>query len=387
MLGGLLALVAATALAESLRVEAMRLAPDATWRRGDPAREREDAAYLLEWPVAAGNPGMLLQVAVPHQATPLKTDAEAFFANLRKKWIQQYDERAEIGQIELDGRRWLACRRPASAGDASVFQLVTVHQGRAYGLLAFAGPDAAGLPKPVYELLRGAEFGEVARPWSLRRIVAARPEREALEALLQADAERLGRKGMLTGYGVEYTPLPETAGAGAGLRLAWFMEGFEWRGPVGNDARRQLEWRGRLEARAVPGGAERAAFTLRLAAESSAAVETEVGLLDLCAPTAELDAALVRLALGDTGPLERLGRERPAGCPPASAAAPHRLAPPPGRESRETVAFSPDPAPPVAPGLDRVRVAYARPRPAGSEDAPGQALLRGLGLYFVHARD
>lgn len=378
MLCGLLLMATQGGLADTLSVDAMRLAPNAAWQRGDPARA--EGVYLLLWPTPQGG---ALQVAIPDAATPLKTDAEAFQANLRKKWMAQYGERAEIGEIEIGGRHWLACRHPAATGDATVFQLASVYEGRAYSLIAFAPAQASGLPKPVYDLLAATEFG--ARGWVLSRVVTAQPGQKALEALLHADAQRLGQEGMLTGYGVEYTPLGGSSeAAGSGQRLAWFMEGFRWRNSPGLDEHLPLGLRGHLEARAP----DRSALTLavHLATESDAAAEAEVAVLDLCAPIAALDAALDQLQRGARVPLERLLRERTAACPDMPPAMPARILQAlPGHDVVETLAFPAEPRPLLAPGLGRLRLISLQPRVPGGEDELGQGLLRHLGLYFVYA--
>lgn len=384
LLCGMLLAFAWTARAERLRVDAMSLAPEAAWQRGDAAREREDDVHLLEWPAARGAPEIAVQLAIPRRATPLKTDAEAFYANLRQKWALQYGKRAEIGLIEIGGARWLVCRRPAGGGDAIVFQIVRVHDGRVYSALAFTAPQVTGLPKPVYDLLAAADFGEPPRSWALRRVIAAHPGREALEALMLSDAEQLGRNGMLTGYGIDYLPLPELPDAGSGRRLSWFLEGFKWRRPVGSDERLPLSRRGSLEARAVAGAT--LAVSLRLASASNATVEAEVGLLELCAAGAELELALEALARGERAPLERLARARPPGCPSAPTLLPPRvLRATPGQPVAQTLTFTALPARPLTAGLEQLRLVFARPRLAGGEDELGQSLLRGLGLYFVHA--
>lgn len=407
----MLLLAVSGAWAEALRVDAMRLSPEAPWRRGDAAREKEDGLYLLEWPISSpvsgrskvdsapsgvtpepeaplteGPRGVALQVALPRRGTPLKADAESFHANLRKIWGAQYGKRAEIGEIEIAGVRWLACRRPAGDGDAIVFQLATAHEGRAYSLLAFASPQATGLPKPVYDLLAGVNFGPEPRPWVATRVIAAQPGGVALEALMQGDAERLGQDGMLTGYGIGYTPSP--GAAGPGRRLAWFMDGFKWRNLGGRDERLPISLRGHLEASVparVEGVSVALSIELRVAAESNLGVEAEVSLLDVCAPTAELDAALARLERGARAPLERLARERPAGCPVSPAAAPPKgLLARPGDTVTQSPAFSLPPSLPVAAGLSRVRIVTVRPRLVGDEEELGQNLLRQLGLYFVY---
>lgn len=387
MLGGLLTLIASTALAEALRVEAMHLAPDANWQRGDPAREKEDAIYLLEWPASAAARDIALQVVIPLRATPLKAEAEGFYDNLRKKWAQQYGKRAEIGQIEIAGVRWLACRRPAGEGDAVVFQLATVHAGRAYSVLAFSGAGVKGLPKPVHDLLAAVDFGEAARLWVFRRVVAAQPGPAALEESVMADAERLGHDGMLTGYGIQYGSPTEMAGAGSGLRLNWFLEGFRWRNRGGRDERLPLDRGGHLEAW-VGTHTPAPSLIVRFAGVSNTAVETEVGLLDVCAPAADFEAALAQLAAGVGAPLDALARAYPPGCPAAPAGSPPRfLHARPGQSVTETLVFPMAPTPTASAGLSQLRVLFARPRLAGDEAEPGQHLLRGTGLYFVFARE
>ncbi|MDD5389141.1 MAG: hypothetical protein PHD37_07335 [Gallionellaceae bacterium] len=414
LLCGLLLLAVPGAWAEVLRVDAMRLLPEATWRRGDAAREKEDGLYLLEWPISSlasdrpkvdlapsggvpepgapltENPrGLALQVALPRRGTPLKTDAESFYDKLRKIWATQYGKNAEIGTIEISGVRWMTCRRPTGDGGAIVFQLATVYEGRAYSLLAFASPQATGLPKPIYDLLSGVNFGPEPRPWIATRVIAAQPGHDALEALVQGDAERLGQDGMLTGYGIEYSPPPDTANAGPGKRLSWFMDGFKWRNLVGRDERLPISLRGHLVA-SVParleGSPAAISIELRVAAESSTGVEAEVSLLDVCAPIAELDAALARLERGARAPLERLARERPASCPALPVSAPPRgLLARPGDTVAQPLVFSLPTGLPVAAGLSRVQIVTVRPRLVGNEDELGQNLLRQLGLYFVYA--
>lgn len=378
------------ACAEVLRVDAMRLSPEAPWQRGDAVQEKEDGLFLLEWPlISRSAQGVALQVTLPRRSTPLKADAESFHINLRKIWAAQFGKGAEIGEIEIAGVRWMTCRRPAGDGGAIVFQLATVYEGRAYNLLAFASPQATGLPKPVYDLLAGVHFGPEPQPWIATRVIAAQPGHVALEALVQGDAERLGQDGMLTGYGIEYSPSPDTANAGPGQRLTWFMDGFKWRNRVGRDERQPISLRGHLEARGparVEGPLAAVSIELQVAAESSTGVEADISLLDLCAPTAELDAALARLERGARAPLERLARERPATCPALPAAMPPKgLLAQPGQGVAQTLEFFLPPALPLAAGLSSVQIVAVRPRLVGNEDALGQSLLRQLGLYFVYA--
>jgi hypothetical protein len=373
------------AWSEVLRVDAMRLSPDAPWRRGDVAREEEDGIFLLEWPIPRG---VALQVALPRRATPLKADAETFRANLRRKWAAQYGRAAQVREMEIGGVNWLVCRRPGSDGDAIVFHLATVHDGRAYSLVAFAAPQAAGLPKPVYELLAAADFGPETRHWFATRVVSGRPGREALAALLVADAARLGENGMLTGLGVDSTELSDLVDGGRGRRLSWLIEGFRWRPGAGRDEREPLHLSGQLEARVPARAAGALAVSLHLAAGSAAGAEVEVTLLDLCAPPAELDDTLAGLERGAHAALERLARERPTSCTamPGTPAA-RTLRAQPGRVVSEILEFPLPPAPPPAAGLAMARVLALRPRLVGGADALGQSLLHQSGLYFVYTAE
>lgn len=374
------------AQAAPLRVDALRLSPDAVWQRGDPGLEREDGVYLLDWPVDKSTREIALQVAIPRQSTPLKSDPAAFQANLKKKWASLYGKRAEIGEIEIAGVRWLACRRPSGDGEAVVFQLVAAHEGRAYSLLAFTARQAIGLPAPVHDLLARAVFGAPARGWAVHHVIAAQPAGEALAALVQTDVERLGRDGMLTGYGVDSARLPDEDAAGRGQGLGWFLEGFMWRKPSGRDERVPVDQRGRIEAR-VPGRvADRLSVSLNLVTEAGKDVEVEVGVLDLCAPPAELDDALARLQRGARVPLERLLRGRPAACAPTpSLPPPVVMSVPPGLPVRDTLSFPSGNVPVSVAGLANRRVIYVKPRLAAGDGEVGEGLLRRLGLYFVYA--
>ncbi len=376
MLCGLLLTLVSAPCAQTLRVDAMSLIPDATWRRGDPAREREDAAYLLEWPAVEGANGIALHVAIPQRATPLRTDAEAFYANLRKKWAYQYGKQAEIGQIGIAGVHWLVCRRRAGDGETILFMLAGAHAGRAYSVLAFAAPHATGLPKPVHDLLATVDFGEAARTWSARRVIAEQPGREALAAILSSDAKRSGPDSVLTGYGLRYAP-PEGLGAEPALRLEWFLDGYSWRERGARAEREPFARQGYLEARASAGG-------LHLVAASDTAVDVEAGLLDLCAPASELDAALAQLANGKRDALERLLRERPPSCPALTAAPSRFLRVTPGQPLVERLTFPGEQAAATPIGSDRLRLVFLRPRLVSSEVVLGQGLLHGAGLYFVY---
>jgi hypothetical protein len=243
-------LAAFPARAETLELLELRLYPDAGWQRGAPQEEQEDDALRLSWPAPDG---VALQVLVPRNPPLLKSDAETFYRNLTRKWTAQYGKQAAIGWIDFGpgGTRWLGCRRPSSTGSGVVFHLATVHEGRAYSLLAFAPPGTESLPPAVRDLVQGAAFQAPPTPWRHRLSLALLPQGEALEALAQAEADALGNQGMLTGYGVgaEKSGKPGQSWEEAGeVRLNWFLEGFRWVEVHGRDERQPFEVRGQLVA-------------------------------------------------------------------------------------------------------------------------------------------
>ncbi len=377
LLCGLLLWLPGLTGAETLRVESLFLTPETAWQRGDPAREQEDSVYMLEWPHAQG---VALQVALLRQTTPIRGKPEDFLANLEKKWVARYGRQVPIVDIEVGDRHWLSCRRPARAGDAIVFQLVTVHAGRAYSLIAFAAPQVEGLPKPVYDLLAEVNFGSHSDAWTASRVVTAQPGQEALEALLQGDAERLGQDGLLTGYGIEYRPLPTATGSRQ--RLDWFLDGFRWSPGSRRGQKQPISLSGHLDVLAPARIA--GALNLQLALETTQAASVEVRVLDLCAATADVHQALDLLARGARGPLERLTRERSPDCPAApSEVAPRVLAVPAGKSLSETLVLPVLPARSVAAGLTRIKLIAVQAR--YRDGALGEALLGRTGVYFAYA--
>ncbi len=365
--------------AESLRVDAMYLKPESSWQRGEPSREREDGVYMLEW---HQEQGVALQVALMRQATLIRTKPETFLLNLEKKWVAQYGSRAQIADIQVGTRHWLSCRRPAGDGSAIVFQLVTLHEGRVYSVVAFASPLAVGLPQPVYDLLAGVNFGPESGVWVARPGVTAQPGQEALEVLMQADAERIGQEGMLTGYGIEYRTLPQTTGPG--WRQAWFLDGFRWAPSPRRDQKQTIALSGHLEARApkrISG-----ALNLSLIMESSHTASLEIRLMDLCATATAVDHALAMLARGARGPLDRLAREREPGCPIApEEAAPRVLTVRAGKPLSETLVMPVLPAQAPAAGLTRIKLIAVQPR--YEVETLGEPLLRQAGVFFLYAAE
>jgi hypothetical protein len=362
--------------AETLRVEALYLTPEAAWQRGDSSQEREEGVYMLEWP---HENGLALQAALLRQATLIRGKPEDFLANLGKKWAARYGRQAHIVDIEVGDRRWLSCRRPAREGDAMVFQLATVHAGRAYSLVAFAPPGTAGLPRPVHDLLAAVKFGQQSGDWVASRVVTAQPGQEALESLVQGDAGRIGQDGLLTGYGIEYLPLPTVAGPRR--RLDWFLDGFRWSPGTRRGEKQPIALSGHLDLTAparISG-----ALNLNLVVASSQAAVVEIRVLDLCAPSADVDHALTLLGRGAREPLDRLARERSADCPAAAGeASPRVLTVPAGKPLSETLVLPVLPAQAVAAGLSRIKLIAVQAR--YGEGALGASLLGQTGMYFAY---
>jgi hypothetical protein len=398
-MGCALWLLATGAFAETVRVDALRLDPEAGWQRGAAAEEKEYGSVLLEW--SAADPP--LEVALPHRASKLKTAPEVFFEQLRARWQLLHGREAAITWLEVGDRRWLVCAYPSRDSKGRSFHLVTLHDGKAYGVLATTSVAATSVtttsvtttspPQPVLDLIAGARFGELAQPaasmtaastgWKKLRLLVVRPERETLDAWARDEAARLGDRGMLTGYGVE-APKDDA-------ELSWFLEGFRWRGTRDHA---DFELRGHLllDAPARWDAAMRLEARLESPSSDGPTLEAQTRVLDVCAPRDLLEDALKALEQGDAAPLDRLAGDRPSPCPAAPPFAPiYTLIAEPGHASTGT--FSLDPAPALEPeklsalrraGLSWHRIVGMRPGLAGDPQAFGQGLVRHLGMFFVY---
>jgi len=222
----------------------------------------------------------------------------------------------------------LACRRPSQDKGVSAFHLSTVFAGSAYSVLVFAPSTEQALPKAALDLLADMRFAGDAAPdmtkthlpepdpaksrWVKTRTIYPQANADVLEALVQDDLARLGGDGMVTGYGLEFID----------SGVAWFIEGYQWK-PL--DARvTRVPWQqgGRLEVQAA---AEAAVWPVTLTLKDNEAdVRASLRVIELCAPSQSVAAALDQLQRGARQPLQRLVLEPAAGCPaglPDSAAA------------------------------------------------------------------
>lgn len=367
-LGLLCAVSGLSAWAEGVRVEQLQIELSDGWRYAPAVETGADDVWALE---LAGSAGAVLQTLVLRQAPQLKADAPAFYENLTRKWASQYGQKVAIGWTEAEGVRWRTCRRPSAERSATVFQLTTVHQGRAYSLLAFTPADVETLPKPVYELLRKARFGSPPSTWLRARDYRLQPYGEALDDLVQPDAERLAQAGMLNGYGLEFSD--------AGF--SWFLEGFQWRG-TGRSHKDRLTvmMRGQLEMQAPASLDVPVTSRLSLVEGSVGTLTARLRLRDLCVQPQPMRTALSHLETGNPAPLDALMAASPCKTTGAETAWSIRA----GEASRRVLNASLGDNPDVPPGLVHVRLLEATVKAGPGKDAMGAALLERLAMVSVY---
>jgi hypothetical protein len=390
MLVGVLALPR-LAQAGILHVEALSMPEPAPWQRGSPEQEQADDVYILD--LHAGQT-VATQVVLLRRAPVIKGDTDGYYDKLTRFWRATYGKMVLIDWVEIGGMKWRSLRRPSSEDGMGVFQLSTVFEGRAYSLLVFVPGTVTVLPEPAMTLLASVRFGsgtgrggpvdEVARSpaehWVHSRTYRFNLSGDALETVVAADAQRMGRDGMLTGYGLDYG---ETS-------VDWFVEGFEWKTVSGRVA--QVPWgtRGRLEVDAPAELGDGATWTLRLTLpEEEKGISARLAMWDLCAPTDELKEVLDHLDHGARLPMERLAKAPPAGCPvPMSTPTPRQLKGVPGKTTTVVWSF---PVPPRS-RVDvsdrnnprRMRLVETALEPDADRTVPGDGLLERTRLFFAY---
>ena len=366
-----LALLTGFVHAETIRVEALALDVDETWRRGAPEQEGADEAYLLKRDGDAAP----LEIVMPRQAPALRVNEATYYRNLERQWQVMYGIGVEIAWVDAGDTRWLMSRRRSRDGDATVFQFSRVFDGRAYSLLAFSPKRTREPPAAARELLARVRFDAAPARWVKVRTYRSQPRGEALEALAMSDPVASGDDVMVTGYGLSY-----------GESVAnWFVEGFRWRDDAGRPTR--VDWRraGRLEVLAPETLNEDATWTLRLSHDAGDdPLRAGLRLWTLCAPRDALSATLDRLKLGVFAPLERLAAAPAAGCEAAPVISlPEGVAAAAGDTAVATLRLPPPPGAAAAAGdLARVRLVEAYLEPGDAE--PGEALLRRARLFFAY---
>ncbi len=382
-----------SALAETLRIESLQVPRLAPWQRGPVEQEQADDVYLLD---LRADQTVVSQVVLLRRAPVIKGDAQAYYDKLTRFWRATYGKMVLIDWMEIGGVKWRYLRRPSSENGMGVFQLSTVFEGRAYSLLVFVPGAVTVPPTPVMDLLARLHFGSqagaagpVAEPvavpmerWARSRIYRFNLSGDVLEAVVAADAERMGQDGMLTGYGLDYGE----------SSVDWFMEGFEWKTVAGRAARVPWSTSGRLEVDAPAELGDAAVWNLRLILpEGEMGVSARLVVWDLCARPDALKEVLDRLKHGARGPMERLAATRPAACPVPVAVNPgERLKgasgktataawslPYPPRWSAEAAGREPETR------LSRVRLVEAVLEPGADRAVPGDGLLERARLFFA----
>lgn len=252
----------ATAVAASLSVGALRLEYAPPWQRaGADEEDRLESAVLRQEGAADA-----LMLLLPRHHPRLRLSPERYFEQLETIWRFQYGKEARIDWLEAGGRRWRMLRRPSlERADAVVFQLVTVIDGQAHHLLAYAPQTALELPEPVLRLVKDMATGPQACPrcapsapadagqdaghgatsaavdsagqaaaaaaspaspapvaptasWRLERVLRIRPGPSDLDQLFATEQRALRADGGITGIALEE--------AEHGLKA--FIEGFVW---------------------------------------------------------------------------------------------------------------------------------------------------------------
>lgn len=421
-------LLTAPAMAETLAVGELRLNTDATWQRADAEEEQSFDSIVLR---GAGQPARL-EVFLPRQRARPK-EADRFIEQLEQSWRRRYGDQVELDWLEAAGQRWRVCRRPSRSGDGHVFQIVALHGGEAYQLVAVTPAEVAVLPEAVRSLLAGAAWADtpaaakaepvaaaapsqaVAAPppqapvaptvappapapvklggrWRLLRQVVALPGGKDWPALAEAEGRLLGAGSLVKGLG-----LSNEAAA-----LSGFLEGVLWQkgegaGEVRQPFRRQWqvrwpdlpgEWQGGRELvfdldflGPVPGPAVAGDLRVRLE------------VLPACGPRLELVRWLDALEAQGSAAIERIAAlpcHAPDGAPAATVVGVAASDYPAGGEARlsRRVAL---PLPPDWEQRIRARqhgdsrrlILIARFATSESGQAPGDAMFGRAYAVFV----
>lgn len=142
-------LLAAPACATGLSVGDLKLTVSAPWQRGSADEENDFDSVVLRQSMGPS----ILEVFLPKYRARPKTDAQQFFEHLEKSWRRRYGEDAQFDWLESGGMRWRVCKRPSRSGDGQVYQIVTVHGGEVYQVVAIVPPQTGNLPEAVKTLL------------------------------------------------------------------------------------------------------------------------------------------------------------------------------------------------------------------------------------------
>lgn len=349
-----LVLPAMPALAGTLSVGDLAFTASAAWQRAGAEEEADFDSIILRQELAPAPAA--LEIYLPRQRTRLKIEAAKFIEQLELGWRRRYGERVELSWLEAAGLRWRMCRRPSRSGDGQIFQLVTLHDGEAYQLLAAAPADAETLPEPVLDLLAsaawagppstGPEPARVAealmpaaadaaaavepvaplaaepsaapvpaetrpeRPggrWQLLRSVVAVPGGKAWPALAETEGQALGPQGLVKGLGL-------TAQADG---IEGFLEGYVWRrGEQAGEYRQPFRQHWQVLWPSLPRlwqGGDELSFDLDFSAESTGGLpggdmRVSFELTPACAPRLDVVRWLDGLESGGPENMAGLGK-------------------------------------------------------------------------------
>jgi hypothetical protein len=374
------AYAAGPAASAPLCVHALCLPEDPAWRRGGAEQETADDAFILERAAEPENP---LQVAVLRTAPVVRGDADAYYDRVTRFWHANYGKAVLVYWQEAEGARWRALRRPAQEQGMGVFQLVTVHDGRAYSLLVFVSGTATTLPVPARQLLDGIRFGPAqsspppsapaATRWLRTQTYRWQAAAEVLENQALAEVRRLG-DGMLTGYGLRYGE----------SSAEWFMDGYVWLDASANPQRSAWEVRGTLRAEAPAEWSDTAPWRLILSLpEGQEAVSARLHTRLLCGRRDALRAALGQLGRGASVVLQGLASDcGTTAIPPG----PTVLRSEPGKTASATWQL---PTPTLKAGAGQgeetsVGLVEVVLETEPGRRLPGEALIGGVRLYFAY---
>jgi len=378
---------AGAAGAADLRVLEMSVAWADHWKQAAP-EPGEDDVHTLNWSVSEG---VGLQATVLRRATLLRSGSDTFYENLKRKWLASFGPEASVAWVEVGDTRWYACRRPGLEKKASVFQLVTVFRGHAYSVLFFAAPEVQSLPVEAMDLLRHIRFGSREPTWVETHAFPVHPDPARLSELFQEEAARIGKQGMLMGYGVE----PRAN------QLSWFFDGFYWgetenksgagdQNTAGNQAvkgnkpiKLPFASQGKLtlEQAATLGREVNAHLDVQ---SGDAPVSAQVRIYDVCADKTAFAQALARLQQGDISLLHQQAQDRQQGCPLPAQGVQVKFEAKPGEVRHLAVNLAPSVALYADEARIHAQIVEARLEKREAAYQPGDSVLPHTGMVMVY---
>ncbi|MFA5081010.1 MAG: hypothetical protein WC474_00520 [Hydrogenophilaceae bacterium] len=146
--------------AEMLTLGELSLNMANTWQRGSVEEEADFDSIVLRERSAP----LPLEMYLAKNRVRLKMAEAKFIDQLEQSWRRRYGAEAELDWLDAAGTRWRICRRPSRSGEGYVFQIVTVHGGEVYQLVATAPATIKALPESVRTFLASAAWTGVKLP-------------------------------------------------------------------------------------------------------------------------------------------------------------------------------------------------------------------------------